>query len=225
MELLTFGIDKPMTTNFHRLAAALLIVSGAGLAAGCATTEVSVQWTDPQFKGRSLQGEKVLVVCEAPDVAIRGNCQDDIAAQLRASGATPVIGSDPGLTVGPPPANDATLAAARAAGAKAILGATIARDVTVVGGGSSIGFGIGGYSGGGGHGGFSGRSAGVGVGVPVGGGMETSSYKASIVLTDVASVRLMWTGTITTAASGSVDEQIQDLTRVGVEAAREAGFF
>ena len=77
-----------MTTNFRRLAAALLIVSGAGLAAGCATTEVSVQWTDPQFAGRSLRGEKVLVVCEAPDVAMRNNCQDDIAAKLRASGAS-----------------------------------------------------------------------------------------------------------------------------------------
>jgi hypothetical protein len=73
-----------------------------------------------------------------------------------------------------------SLAAARAAGAKAILGSTIARDVTVVGGGSSVGFGFGGYSGGYG----SGRSAGVGV-----------------------------------------DEQIHELARVGVEAARDAGFF
>ena len=221
MELLPVSIDKPMTTNFRRRVAALLIVSVAGLAAGCATTEVSVQWSDPQFKGRSLRGEKVLVVCEAPDVAMRGNCQDDVAAQLRAAGATPVIGSDPGLTVGPPPANDATLAAARAAGAKAIFGATIARDVTVVGGGSSIGFGFGGFSVGGG----SGRSAGVGVDVPVGGGRTTSGYKASMVLTDVASVRLMWTGTITTPPSDHVDEQIHELARVGVEAAQEAGFF
>jgi len=221
MELLPVRIDKPMTTNFRRRVAALLIVSVAGLAAGCATTEVSVQWADPQFKGRSLRGEKVLVVCEAPDVAMRGNCQDDVAAQLRATGATPVIGSDPGLTVGPPPANDATLAAARAAGAKAIFGATIVRDVTVVGGGSSVGFGFGGFSVGGG----SGRSAGVGVDVPVGGGRTTSGYKASMVLTDVASVRLMWTGTITTPPSDRVDEQIHELARVGVEAAQEAGFF
>lgn len=210
-----------MTPDFRRLAAAFLIVSGAGLAAGCATTEVSVQWSDPQFKGRSLRGEKVLVVCEAPDVAMRNNCQDDVAAQLRAAGATPVIGSEPGLTIGPPPANDAMLAAARAAGAKAIFGATIVRDVTVVGGGSSIGFGFGGFSVGGG----SGRSAGVGADIPVGGGRTTSGHKANMVLTDVASVRLMWTGTITTQASGNVDDQIRDLARVGVEAAQEAGFF
>lgn len=214
-----------MTTNFRRLAAALLIVSGAGLAAGCATTEVSVQWTDPQFKGRSLRGEKVLVVCEAPDIAMRNNCQDDVAAQLRASGATPVIGSDPRLTVGQPPANEAMLAAARAAGAKAVLGSTITRDVTVVGSSGSIGFGFGGYSGGFGGGGVSGRSAGVGIERPVGGGQETSSYKSSMVLTDVASVRVMWTGTITTPQSENVDEQIRELARVGVEAAQKAGFF
>jgi len=48
-----------MELLIRRLAAALLIVSGAGLAAGCATTEVSVQWTDPQFAGRSLRGEQL----------------------------------------------------------------------------------------------------------------------------------------------------------------------
>jgi hypothetical protein len=208
-------------TQIRGLAAALLIASGAGLVAGCATPEVSVQWSDPQFAGRSLRGEKVLVVCEAPDIAMRSNCQDDVAAQLRASGATPVIGSAPGLTIGPPPANEALLAAARAAGAKAILGSTIVLDATVVERGSSIGFGFGGFS----FGGGSGRSAGVGIERPVGGGRTTSGYKASMVLTDVASVRLMWTGTITTPPSDNVDEQIRELARVGVEAARGAGFF
>jgi len=207
----------------RRLAAALLVVSGAGLAGGCATTQVSVQWSDPQFAGRSLRSEKVLVVCEAPDLAMRGVCQDEIAAHLRTFGATPVIGSEPGLTVGPAPANDATLAAARAAGANAILGATVARDTTVVEGGSSVGFGFGGFSRSGG--GVTGRSAGVGLGVPVGGGREMSSYRANLVLTDIASVRVMWTGTITTQASDDIGDQVRELARVGVEAARKAGFF
>ena len=216
-----YYLTLAMKPHIRRLVTAFLIVSGAALVAGCATTEVTVQWSDPQFKGRSLRGEKVLVVCDAPDVAMRGNCQDDVSAQLREAGATPVIAADPGLTVGPPPANDATLAAARAAGAKAIFGSTITRDVTVSGGGGSIGFGIGGFSVGGG----SGRSAGVGVDVPVGGGRTRSGYKASMVLTDVATVRLMWTGTVTTPASDDVDDQIHELARVGVEAARGAGFF
>jgi hypothetical protein len=210
-----------MERQVRRLAAALLIAAGAGLVSGCATTQVAVQWSDPQFAGRSLRGEKVFVVCEAPDVAIRNTCQDDVAARLREAGATPVIGSDPGLTAGPPPESDATLAAARAAGAKAILGSTITRDVTVVGTGSTIGFGIGGTSGSYG----SSRGAGVGFGFPIGGAQESGSYKASVVLTDVASARVMWTGTITTQASDDIRDQVHELSRVGVEAAREAGFF
>lgn len=214
----TVATERPI----RRLAAALLIASGAGLVSGCGTTQVAVQWSDPEFKGRSLRGEKVFVVCEAPDVAIRNTCQDNVAARLREAGATAVIGSAPGLTVGQPPANDATLAAARAAGAKAILGSTITHDVTVVGSGSRVGFGFGGVSGGGG--GY-GRGAGVGLGVPVGGAQESSSYKASLVLTDVASARVMWSGTITTLASDDIGHQVNELARVGVEAAREAGYF
>ena len=46
-----------------------------------------------------------------------------------------------------------------------------------------------------------------------------------MVLTDVASVRVMWTGTITAPPSDDVDGQIRELARVGVEAAQKAGFF
>ena len=207
------------------LAAALLIGSGVGMMAGCATTQVNVQWSDPEFAGRSLRGEKVLVVCDAPDVAIRGVCQDQVAAQVRASGATPVISPDAGLTVGPPPTNDKTLGAARAAGAKAILGSTIGPDVTVVNPGASIGIGVGGYSSSGGHGGSTGTGGSVGIGFPFGGGQATTGYAANMVLTDVATVRLMWTSKVTTPASQNVGAQIGELARVGVEAARAAGFF
>jgi hypothetical protein len=206
----------------RRLAAALLIGSGAGMMAGCATTQVTVQWSDPEFAGRSLRGEKVLVVCDAPDFAIRGVCQDQVAAQVQASGATPVISPDAGLSVGPPPANDKTLAAARAAGAKAILGSTIGPDVTVVSPSSSIGVGVGGY---GGSGGGTVLGGNVGIGFPVGGGQATTGYAANMVLTDVATVRLMWTGKVTTPASQNVSAQIGELARVGIEAARAAGFF
>jgi hypothetical protein len=204
------------------LATALLIGSGFGLMAGCATTQVNVQWSDPEFAGRSLRGEKVLVVCDAPDPAIRGVCQDEVAAQVRASGATPVISPDAGLTVGPPPANDKTLAAARAAGAKAILGSTIGPDVTVVNPGPSVGFGLGGF---GGSGGGSVMGGSVGIGFPIGGGQATTGYAANLVLTDVATVRVMWTSKVTTPGSQNVGAQIGDLARVGVEAARKAGFF
>ena len=207
------------------LAAALLIGPGAGMMAGCATTQVTVQWSDPEFAGRSLRGEKVLVVCDAPDAAIRGVCQDQIAAQVRASGATPVISPDAGLTVGPPPANDRTLAAARAAGAKAIFGSTIGPDVTYVSPGANIGIGVGGYSSSGGYRGGTATGGSVDVGFPVGGGPATTGYAANMVLTDVATVRLMWTGKVTTSPSQNVGVQIGELARVGVEAARAAGFF
>jgi hypothetical protein len=186
---------------------------------------VNVQWSDPEFKGRSLRGEKVLVVCDAPDVTIGRVCQDQVAVQLRAAGATPVISSDAGLTAGPPPTNDKTLAAARAAGAKAILGATIGPEVTVVSPGTSVGIGIGGIGGSGGYRGGTVTGGGVGIGFPIGAGQSSTSYVANMVLTDVATVRLMWTGKVTTPASQNVGAQMSELARVGVEAARAAGFF
>jgi hypothetical protein len=202
-------------------------LTASGLAAtllvgGCATTQVAVQWSDPEFRGRSLRGEKVLVVCDAPDVAVGRVCQDQMAVQLRAVGATPVISPDTALTVGPPPANDKTLAAARAAGAKAILGSTIGPEVTVVSPGPSIGIGVGGF---GGSGGGTVVGSSVGIGFPIGGGQASTGYAANMVLTDVASVRMMWSSKVTTPASQNIGAQMADLARVGVEAAQKAGFF
>lgn len=197
-------------------------VAGVLLLAGCATTQVNVQWSDPEFKGRSLRGEKVLVVCDAPDVAVQRVCQDQIAAQLRAVGAQPVISPNAGLTAGPPPTNDATLVAARGAGAKAIFGATIGPDVTVVSPGPSIGIGVGGF---GGSGGGTVVGSGIGIGFPIGGGQASSGYAATMVLTDVATVKLMWSSKATAPASQNVGAQMGELARVGVEAARGAGFF
>jgi hypothetical protein len=88
--------------------------------------------------------------------------------------------------------------------------------------GSSIGIGVGGF---GGSGGGSVMGGSVGVGFPVGGGQATTGYAANMVLTDVATVRLMWTGKITTPATQNIGAQIGELARVGVEAARAAGFF
>ncbi|HSD41517.1 MAG TPA: hypothetical protein VLD36_06590 [Burkholderiales bacterium] len=215
-------IPGEIELNAGRRTVPLVALAGALLVAGCATTQVAVQWSDPEFRGRSLRGEKVLVVCDAADVATRRVCQDQLAGQVGAAGATPVISPDVGLTAGPPPANDKTLAAARALGAKAILGATIEPDVTVVSPGPSIGIGVGGY---GGSGGRSVTGGGVGIGFPIGGGQATTGYAANMVLTDVASVRMMWSSKVTTPASQNVSAQMGELARVGIEAARTAGFF
>ena len=205
-----------------RLLAALL---GPALLAGCATTQVNVQWTEPEFKGRSLRGEKVLVVCDAPDVATQRVCQEQVAARIAAAGATPVISQNAGLTAGPPPTNDATLVAARGAGAKAIFGVTVGADVTVVNPGPSVGIGIGGFGGSGGYRGGTVSGGSVGIGFPIGGGQATTGYAANMVLTDAATVKLMWSSKVTTPASSNVTAQMGELARVGVEAARGAGFF
>lgn len=181
-----------------------------------------MQWADPEFKGRTLRGERVFVVCDAPDVATRRVCQDQLAVQLRNAGAVPVIATDAGLTAGPPPTNDATLAAARAAGAKGIFGSVIGPDVTVVSPGSSVSVGVGGW---GGSGGRTVIGSGVGIGIPIGGGQATTAYAANMVLTDVATVKLMWSGKVTTPASSNINAQMGELARVGVDAAQKAGFF
>jgi len=207
--------------SVRRIAALL----GPALLAGCATTQVNVQWTEPEFKGRSLRGEKVLVVCDAPDVATQRVCQEQVAARIAAAGATPVISQNAGLTAGPPPTNDATLVAARGAGAKAIFGVTVGADVTVVNPGPSVGIGIGGFGGSGGYRGGTVSGGSVGIGFPIGGGQATTGYAANMVLTDAATVKLMWSSKVTTPASSNVTAQMGELARVGVEAARGAGFF
>jgi len=213
----------PRTNVAHALApaAAALLAATAVVVAGCASTKVVAEWSDPQFAGRSLKGEKVLVVCDASETVIRRICQDQLAAQLTALGAVPVSGPAD-LTVGPPPANDRTLAAARSAGAKAILGSTIVPDATVVNPPPSVGFSLGGFGFGGGGGGV---GAGVGVGLPVGSAQPVTGYASDLVLTDVATGRLMWTSKVTAPASQDVGRQIGELARTGVEAAQRAGLF
>jgi hypothetical protein len=214
-------MDRPSLAAIRELVAVALLASGGLFVAGCASTRVEAEWSDPQFAGRSLRGAKVLVVCDAAEIVAKRICQDKLAAQLTASGATPVIGPED-LTVGPAPGNDRSLAAARGAGATAILGAVVTRDASVVGGGSSVGFSIGGFGGSGGGGGV---GVGVGVGVPVGGPQVDTAYGANMTLTDVATVRLMWTSKVTAPAAQDLGAQIGELARVGVEAAQKAGFF
>lgn len=205
------------------LAAAWLLGAGGTLVAGCATTQVNAQWSDPEFAGRSLSGQRVLVVCDADSVTAKRVCQDEVAMQIRAAGATPVIPpQSAGVAAGPPTTNEHTLAAARAAGAKAIFASTMGPDAAYVSPGPSVGVGFGGW---GGSGGGTVTGAGVSIGLPIGGGRVDTSYAANVVLTDVASARLMWSSKISTPASQNVNAQIAELARVGVGAAKAAGFF
>ncbi len=189
---------------------------------GCASTRLDAQWVDPQFKGRSLRDAKIFVVCEAADVAIKRICQDQVAAQVTALGATPVKGPETdSSTPAPQPVADPYLPAAREAGANAVLSTAVTPDATVVNPGPSIGFGVGGFGGGGG----AYRSGGVGMSVPVGAGQVTTGYAANTTLTDVASGRLMWTAKATTPPSKDVNLQVTDLAKAVLDGAKKEGFF
>ena len=209
-----------MTTVKNRsfsLYAAATAIGVSGLLAACASTP-QAEWSDPQFKGQSLRGAKVLVVCDASDVPIRRLCQDEFARQIAAAGATPVPAADSAdLSGGGGAANEKLLAAARAAGAKAVLAATVAPDATVVTPGPSVGIGVGSWGGGG-------VGTSVGVSMPVGGSGVNTAYGANVGLTDVDSGKLMWTSKVGAPASSDVNAQINRLAKVALDAAHKAGF-
>jgi hypothetical protein len=201
-----------------------VVVLCGHLFGGCASTTLQAQWTDPQFAGQSLRGAKVLVVCDASDVAIKRLCQDQLAAQVAASAATPVtVPESDTLTVGSGHITDKVFAAARRTGVKAILGSIIVPEATMVHPGPTVGFGLGGFRSASSWYRSSGVGAGVGISVPVGTDRVYTAYAATMTLTDVDTGRLMWTSKVTTPASHDVSAQVNKLVKAGVEAAHQAG--
>lgn len=199
------------------LAAALV---PALLLVGCASTRLDAQWVDPQLgTAASLRGAKVLVACEAFESVVKQICQDQLAAEVAARGATPVrapeiANPEPGR---PLPA-ERYFAAARESGAKAVLAATVmlaARDLSP---GMSIG--IGGFGIG------SGRvGGGVGVSVPIGGGQPMAGYATDNRITEVASGRLLWSAKASTPPSSDINAQLGSLAKTALGAAEKAGLF
>jgi hypothetical protein len=147
--------------------------SGAGIAAARALLDglrrddqLEAQWSDPSLGPKLLHGARVLVACDAHEVVVRQICQDELAREVVARGATPVFLA-PGFPVATDRAIDPQLLpAAREAGAKAMMVMTVAVAVQDVSQPFQIGIGGFGYGGGGG-------SAGVGISAPVGGGRVT----------------------------------------------------
>jgi hypothetical protein len=197
--------------------ATAILLAGALLGAGCASNP-QAEWTDPQFQGRSLKGTKVLVACDAAEVALQRICEDQTASRLREAGVTPLRAADAGLAAGAAKPDDQVLDAARKAGAAAIFTSKIAPDATVASPRPSIGIGIGGF--GGYH---SGVGAGVGVSVPVGEGQVSTAFGASMSLIDTATGKPMWSSRATAAASKDVAAQIGKLTDQGIRSAQKAG--
>ena len=199
--------------TMQTLAAAVALTLSA-----CASgPQLDASWRDPQLGPGYLHGARVLVACDAAELVVRQICQDQLASEVVARGATPVF-VGPGVAIATDRAIDGQLLpAARDAGAKAVMVMTVAVAVSDVSQGVSIG--IGGF-------GFGSHSAGgVGVSAPIGGGKVTSGYAANGRVTDVASGRLLWTAKATASPSSDVAAQMGDLSRSVLGAADKAGIF
>ena len=179
----------------------------------CASTQLDAQWTDPQSKGSSLRGARVLVACEAADLTLKQICEDHFSAELTARGAMPFVAS----TL-PTPTPEGYLAAGREGGAGAVMlvqvSAAEARSA------SPVSIGLGGFGFGGG-----GVGAGIGFTVPLGGSRSSIGYAANGRFTDVANGRLMWTGRAVAAPSNKPEEQLDQLSKSILAGAQQAGFF
>jgi hypothetical protein len=191
---------------------------GMSLLAGCATTQLGSQYADPQFPAQALRGATVLVVCEAPETALRLICEREMTSQLAQLGARPL--TDAGLATSPAgrePDGRRYLPAARAAGARAVFSTALSQEPGFAAPPPWLSIGLGSW-------GWSGVSGGVGVTLPVGGYQSGVGLAAAAVLNDVASGRLMWTAKASTPGA-EASQQLADLARVLAEAARQTGLF
>lgn len=176
--------------------------------AACATARMEAQWSDPQLLGKPAAGGKVYVSCTAVEQTVRRICQDKLAAQVSALGATPVQAGDE-------TGNERLLAAARSAGAELLIVANIGQVTTTTNRGPAFGIGIGGGSGG--------FGTGVGMTLPVGSGRQdtTTSYVSDTSLTQIGTGKLVWSGKASTTEI-EVADQLAQLMKVTIEAAHKA---
>jgi hypothetical protein len=193
------------------------------LLVGCASTQLDNQWTDPAFaQGGLLRGARVLVACEAYDPVIKQLCEERLADELSARGATPLrLAQAPAGEPGRPVADELYLGAARAQQARAALVVNVAPSELAARSGSGVSIGLGGF----GIGGSSHVGAGVGVSVPLGGTAARSGYSAGGRLSDTASGRLVWSARASTPASSDLSAQVGELSRAVADAAAKAGLF
>lgn len=194
----------------------------AVLVAGCASTQIGAQWTDPQWPKQSLQGTTVFVVCDAQDTTVRLLCESRFSARLAALGAKPVT-PQAGEQSDGQPASQATLSAAQAAGARSVFQTTLRADASAVSTGPTFSFGIGGFGGSGGYG--SGVGGGVGVAMPVGGSGGTGLAASSTLVDAAGSGKVIWSARATAPAATDLSAQIDELANVLVGALKQAALF
>ena len=202
-----------------RFSVATTLVS-VGLLAACASTpQLDAQWTDPSLGAHSslLRGAKVLVACDAFDVAVRQVCQDQLASEVVARGATPVFVAANTQLLTDRALDNQLLPSARTADAKAVLVVTLTPASADVNSGPS--FSIGGF-------GFGrGSAVGVGVSAPLGGGRVTTGFAANGRVTDVSTGRLVWTASAAAPPSADLSAQFAALSKVVLDSAEKAGLF
>lgn len=201
----------------RRTLAVAVVLAAAGCTSG---PQLAGQWTAPHLGPQSafLRGSRVLVACDVADLTVRQLCQERLAAEVTARGATPLFTGPETLIATDRSIDSQLLAAARSANAKAMMVLTLTPAVTDVSPGFSVG--IGGF-------GYGGRGGGVGVGVsaPIGGGRVTMGYAANGRVTDVGSGRLVWSASASTAPSSELDVQLAELSKTVFGAADKSGLF
>jgi hypothetical protein len=207
--------DLEARMTMTRLAAA---VACASLLAGCATTRMDAQWSNPDYAGRTLKGASVLVACEAQDATLQRICEDRLAAEVSSRGGKPTLNSQLRETAMPPAGvTDPYVAAARRIGAGAIVRTTLQAGLPMAtGGGPTIGLGIGGGSGRVGIGG--------GVALPIGGTRVSQAYTSETALIDPANGAIIWSGRASSSTAQDVTGQIGELTSTTLQAVQRAGF-
>jgi hypothetical protein len=193
--------------------------AAAVLLAGCASTKLDAQWSDPQLGGRPLlHGAKVLVACEAYEPVVKRLCEDDAASEIVARGGTAVPAPANATSTPGRPVSDADLlGAARAVGATAIWSTTVSSAQQAQSSGTGVSVGLGG---GGGH-----VGGGIGISLPIGQGANSVGYSASTRLMDVGSGKLAWTAMASSPPSSEVPQQLNELSKTLFSAADKAGLF
>lgn len=196
----------------------LALLLGATLLAACATPQMEGQWRDPRLGERSMQGRAVLVVCRGLDPTLERICEDRLAADTQAAGirvVRPDLPRDASLDPAP---NDALLAAAREAGAAAVLSMALERSYPPSPPGGSVGVGVAG-----GSGGWGGSGGAIGITLPLGSLAPALVSGAS--LADAATGRLVWTGRARGSGAANETAQVGELTRLTAEALKGSGLF
>lgn len=209
----------------HRKTASYCALGLLLILSGCASTQMGAQYVDPQLPQQALRGATVLVVCEAPEPAIKLICESQISGQLTQLGAKPLTDS---TLVNPTPGREppATLylPAAQAKGARAVFSTTLApeywRNPM-----SSLSIGIGGWGGSGSYYGGSGVGGGVGVTMPVGAMQGSTGLAAIGSVIDVPSGRVVWSAKATVAPAADAATQIAEAAKALAEAVRQSGLF